>query len=44
MTEQGPTASMLAQFRNKCIWKPEDDRYHPDKDALEWHRMKVLRE
>ena len=43
MTEQGPTASMLAQFRNKCIWKPEDDRYHPDKDALEWHRTEVLR-
>ena len=43
MSEQGPTEGMLTQLRDKCIWTPEDDRYHPDKGALEWHRMRVLR-
>ena len=43
MSEQGPTEGMLTQFHDKQIWTPEDDRYHPDRGALEWHRMKVLR-
>ena len=43
MSEQGPTEGMLTQLRDKCIWTPEDDQYHPDKGALEWHRMRVLR-
>ena len=43
MSEQGPTEGMLAQFRDKRIWKPEEERYHPDKDALDWHRREVLR-
>ena len=43
MSEQGPTEGMLTQLRDKRIWTPENDRYHPDKGALEWHRMKVLR-
>lgn len=43
MTEQGPTASMLTQLRNRRIWTPEDNRYHPDRDALEYHRTSVLR-
>ena len=43
MSEQGPTEGMLTQLRNKRIWTPEDDRYHPDKVVLEWHRMRVLR-
>ena len=43
MSEQGPTDGMLTQLRDKRIWTPEDDRHHPDKGAVEWHRMKVLR-
>ena len=43
MSEQGPTEGMLTQLRDKRIWTPEDDRYHPDRNALEWHRMRVLR-
>ena len=43
MSERGPTEGMLTQFRDKHIWRPEDDRYHPDKGALEWHRTRVLR-
>ena len=43
MSEQGPTEGMLTQLRDKRIWTPEDDRYHPDRGALEWHRTEVLR-
>ena len=43
MSEQGPTGGMLTQLRGKPIWTPEDDQYHPDRGALEWHRMRVLR-
>jgi len=43
MSEQGPIGGMLAQFRDRPIWTPEDDRYHPNRDALAWHRMRVLR-
>ena len=43
MSEQGPTASMLTQLRDRRVWTPEDDRYHPDRGALKWHRMRVLR-
>ena len=43
MSEQGPTEGVLTQLRNKRIWTPEDDQYHPDRGALEWHRMRVLR-
>ena len=43
MSEQGPTGGMLTQLRDRRAWTPEDDRYYPDKGALEWHRMRVLR-
>ena len=43
MSEQGPTEGMLTQLRDRRVWTPEDDQYHPDKGALEWHRMRVLR-
>ena len=43
MSEQGPTEGMLTQLRDKPIWRPEEDRYHPDRGALEWHRTEVLR-
>lgn len=43
MSEQGPIEGMLTQFRDKRIRTPAEDRYHPDKGALEWHRMEVLR-
>ena len=43
MSEQGPTERMLTQLRDKRIWRPDDDRYHPNRGALEWHRMRVLR-
>ena len=43
MSEQGPTEGMLTQLNDKRIWTPEDDQYHPDRGALEWHRMRVLR-
>ena len=43
MSEQGPPASMLTQLRDKRIWTPAEDRYHPDRGALEWHRVSVLR-
>lgn len=31
MSEQNPTEGMLTQLRDKRIWTPADDRYHPDK-------------
>ncbi|MDE0682848.1 MAG: HNH endonuclease, partial [Candidatus Poribacteria bacterium] len=43
MTEQGPTASMLTQLRNKRIWLPRGEEHRPAQDALTWHRMRVLR-
>ena len=43
MFEQGPTEGVLTQLRDRRAWTPEDDQYHPDKGALEWHRMRVLR-
>ena len=43
MSEQGPTEGTLTQLRDRRVWIPDDDRYHPDKGAVEWHRMKVLR-
>ena len=43
MSEQGSTEGMLTQLRDKPIWRPEEDRYHPDRGALEWHRTEVLR-
>lgn len=43
LSEQGPTEGMLTQLRDRRVWIPDDDRYHPDKGAVEWHRMKVLR-
>ena len=43
MSEQGPTEGMLTQLRDKRIWTPDEDRYHPDKSALAWHRTTVLR-
>ena len=43
MCEQGPTEGMLTQLHDKRIRTPENDRYHPDRGALEWHRTEVLR-
>lgn len=43
LSERGPTAGILTQLHDRQIWTPEDDQYHPDKGALEWHRMRVLR-
>ena len=44
MSEQGPTASMLTQLRDKRIWLPRDGEHYPAQDALTWHREKVMRE
>ena len=44
MTEQGPTASMLTQLRDKRIWLPIEEEYRPAQDALTWHREKVMRQ
>ena len=44
MSEQGPTASMLTQLRNRRIWLPRDGEHYPAQDALTWHREKVMRE
>ena len=43
MSEQGPTDGMLTQLRNKRIWLPRGEEYRPAQDALEWHRVRVLR-
>ena len=43
MMEQGPTASMLTQLRNKRIWLPREEEYRPAQDALTWHRQTVMR-
>ena len=43
MSEQGSTEGMLTQLRDKSIWKPAEDRYHPDRGALARHRTEVLR-
>ena len=42
MTEQGPTASMLARLRDRQIWLPIGE-YRPAPEALAWHRQKVMR-
>ena len=44
MTEQGPTASMLTQLRNRRIWLPRGEEHRPAQDALTWHREKVMRQ
>ena len=44
MTEQGPTASMLTQLRNKRIWLPRAEEYRPAQDALTWHRERVMKQ
>ena len=44
MSEQGPTASMLTQLRNRRIWLPREGEHYPAQDALTWHREKVMRE
>lgn len=44
MTEQGPTASMLTQLRNKRIWLPSGEEYRPAQAALTWHREKVMKQ
>ena len=41
MSEQGPTASMLTQLRNRRIWLPRDGEHYPAQDALTWHREKL---
>ena len=41
---QGPTASMLTELRDRDIWLPRATEHYPDKDALTWHREKVMRE
>lgn len=44
MTEQGPTASMLTELRNRPIWLPNETEHHPAQDALTWHREEVMRQ
>ena len=43
MTEQGPTASMLARLRDRQIWLPSGGEYRPAPEALAWHRQRVMR-
>ena len=43
VTEQGPTASMLARLHDRQIWLPCGEAYRPAQDALTWHREKVMR-
>lgn len=43
VTEQGPTEAMITALRDKSIGLPEEMKYHPDKDALAWHRKNVMR-
>ena len=43
MTEQGPTASMLTELRNRAIWLPNEPEHRPAQDALTWHREEVMR-
>lgn len=44
MTEQGPTASMLTELRNRPIWLPNEPEHRPAQDALTWHRDEVMRQ
>ena len=44
MTEQGPTASMLTELRNRTIWLPNEPEHRPAQDALTWHRQEVMRQ
>ena len=44
MTEQGPTASMLIELRNRPIWLPNEPEHRPAQDALTWHREQVMRQ
>ena len=44
MTEQGPTASMLTQLRDKRIWLPSGEEHRPAQDALTWHREQVMKQ
>ena len=34
----------IRELRNKCIWLPKDEKYHPFQCALEWHRERMLRQ
>ena len=43
LSEGGPRAGILTQLHDRQIWTP-DPQYCPDESALEWHRMRVLRE
>ena len=43
MTEQGPTASMLTELRNRPIWLPNEPEHRPAQDALTWHREEVMK-
>ena len=43
VTEQGPTASILEDFRDKEIWLPGEPEHRPAQNALMWHRENVLR-
>ena len=43
VTEQGPTALMLTDFRDKEIWLPGEPGHRPAQDALMWHRENVMR-
>ena len=44
MREQGPTASMLTELRNKRLWLPRGEAYRPAQDALTWHRERVMKQ
>ena len=43
MNEQGPTALILTELRNRPIWLPNEPEHRPAQDALTWHREEVLR-
>ena len=43
MAEQGPTAFLLAELRDREIWLPEEPEHRPAPEALTWHREQVMR-
>lgn len=44
MAEQGPTALLLAELRNREIWLPGEPEHRPAPEALSWHREQVMRQ
>ena len=44
MAEQGPTALLLAELRDREIWLPGEPEHRPAPEALTWHRERIMRE